>query len=192
MAEKLNLYSQGVVHATPGRTRLRLPSDYRSRDVLRELEQHVQTVEGVKYAEYNEKTGSIVIYHEADDDILERIGASMAKYNPTLFAIIVAPRPEPAPSKVLSFFQRGKEASTTDGGTSDTPFLSAGSLFKKALPMAIVAVGAFQLIERKTLLAALPPLGLIFLVYELQRHAGDRKPATKPQLRSIGKDDDAT
>lgn len=185
MADKLNRDSQGVVHSTAVRTRLRLPSDYRSRTVLRELEQHVQQVEGVKYAEYNDKTGSIVIYHEADDHILDRIGTSIASYNADLFEIMVAPKPAPS-GNVLSLFNSQQSKSTTGDGTVKLTKQAAG-LIKKSLPVFLVALGAYRIFERNTLMAAIPSLGIIYLVYELERNRAGHSTPAKSRIQRISK-----
>lgn len=164
MTQTLKPTSEGVIHSTPGRTRLRLPADYRDHAILKQLELKIQQVAGVKYAETNDRTGSIVIYHEEDPKILQGIGVAIAEENPQLFRLLAAGRPEPQPGsggKLLSLISN--KLSNRD---SETVQLHTTKTVKKIVPMAFLVAGVVRLVETESLWAGMAPLVLFYYAFD--------------------------
>jgi len=168
MTTTLTPLSQGIVHSTPGRSRLRVPSDYRDGTLLRDIEKNIQLLSGIKYAESNERTGSIIVYHESDPHVLQRIGQAIKVVNVQLFAVMAAPRPEPsaAPNLIalLSGVVSGSASDNAEDAGPEPP--QALALVKHWVPVAFFAAGVVRLIQTETLLTGVSPLILFYYAFD--------------------------
>jgi len=74
--------SVAVIHAIPGRMRLRIPSLKGNEDLARPLREHLSSISGVEHVEVNPVTGSVLVVHdgrEADaPELVHSLAAGLA------------------------------------------------------------------------------------------------------------------
>jgi copper chaperone CopZ len=155
----------GVVHHTPGRTRLRVAQAHRTPRVIGELEATLRTVPGVQRVETNVATGSILLTHDrnaiAEEDISKALDAATS-----LALDMVPPRFRNEASLEMSDLARGiaatfktidlRVAQATDGWI-DLKMLVPVLLLGAAVAQATVAEGAW---------AAVPPYVLAYYAFD--------------------------
>ena len=67
-----------MAHHLPHRTRLRVPDVHRGKKTMRQLNESLLKVPGVKSVKVNERTGSIVVHHDEDHRMLEAMGEAIS------------------------------------------------------------------------------------------------------------------
>ena len=158
MASRLNPYSPGVVHASPHRTRLKLPKDKIAGDNAERIKEALKRVPGVRDARLS-GTSSVVIEHDERPDVIENIGEAIAGAVPTLIEILTDDsRDRGGWLKYIYSLLDEKEE-------SDTPQFSRAKI-KSAIPFAFLAAGAFQILEGESLLAGVGPLALFYWAFD--------------------------
>lgn len=73
----LHKHAQGVAHHLPHRTRLRIPASHRDAATIRSIHESLTELPEVHTVETNERTGSVLIHHMHNEDILPIIGKAI-------------------------------------------------------------------------------------------------------------------
>lgn len=158
MATRLNPYSAGVVHASPYRTRLKVPPHQLTEETATRLEDSLKSVPGVKDVRVS-KNGSVVVKHEDRPDIVENIGEAIAEAVPVLLEILT----EDSHDKGGWLRHIYK---LLDEKEDDFDIGAAGAKAKRFIPLALFASGAYLLLEGEALLAGVGPLALFYWAFD--------------------------
>ena len=74
--------SVAVIHAIPGRMRLRIPSLKGNEDLARPLREHLSSIPGVAHVEANPVTGSVLVVHDGREanapELVHSLAAGLA------------------------------------------------------------------------------------------------------------------
>ena len=79
MTKKLTAKTKGVSHHLPHRTRLRVANPKRRVKEMAQVSERLKRVPGVTGVEMNDRTGSILVHHEENDNVLELLGTALKR-----------------------------------------------------------------------------------------------------------------
>lgn len=175
--KKLHAKSTGVAHHSSKRTRLRVPKTYRKRSVLKKVDEAVSGLPGVKSVEVNHETGSVLIHHEDEPGVLERITEALDETCPDILLALL--EPEIAVPKLFSEFMsnflHGNGSEQHNGGEQDEKQAAGDAVaakletlrpVKNYVPMAFVGLGVLALVEEGTLIGATAPIALFYYAFD--------------------------
>ncbi len=74
---KTNHHTCGATHHLPHRTRYRLARRHRDPATFKQIQNSITALPGVKNVELNERTGSVLIHHEEEPNILSLLGKTL-------------------------------------------------------------------------------------------------------------------
>ena len=86
---KLHSKSKVVAHSLPHRTRLRLPRGHRDAATIAKVHKTISNTKGVHSVEINERTGSVLIHHDEDPEVLAKVGDALEDVAGELFEAIL-------------------------------------------------------------------------------------------------------
>lgn len=162
MRKKLTHSSAGVAHHVADRTRLRIPQEHRHK--LKEVSAHIKNVPGVNNVYINERTGSIIVHHDHDTSILERLGGAIQSVAGDLFDVLVAFEEQELPGySVLAHVIKRRFAqanSSVANATENTVDL------KMLLPLAFFGWGLKQASSNPGWWAEIPAWALFYYAYD--------------------------
>lgn len=76
-----------VSHHLPHRTRIRVPRRHRQTATLNKIQKRLIKVPGVQSVEVNERTGSVLVHHDTQENTLELINSAVAEVAAEIFEI---------------------------------------------------------------------------------------------------------
>ncbi|MGD9684821.1 MAG: HMA2 domain-containing protein [Candidatus Obscuribacterales bacterium] len=82
MAGKLSIGSRGLKHHLAERTRLRVPRRHRSVDTMSRIQEALCRIGSVKEVETNAKTGSVLVLHRNDINVLSAMEKAILEVAP--------------------------------------------------------------------------------------------------------------
>jgi hypothetical protein len=86
---KLHSKSKVVAHSLPHRTRLRLPRGHRDAATIAKVHKTISNTKGVHSVEINERTGSVLIHHDEDPEVLAKVGDALEDVAGELFEALL-------------------------------------------------------------------------------------------------------
>ncbi len=89
MTRNLHPKSKAVAHHLPHRTRLRLPRGHRDAATIAKLHKTISDTKGVQSVEINSRTGSVLIHHDEDPEVLNKVGDALEEVAGELFEAIL-------------------------------------------------------------------------------------------------------
>jgi hypothetical protein len=176
MTQELNPFAGGIAHSTAERTRLRVPAGFRDRAKFKAIEAAVESIAGVKYVECNDRTGSILVYHEDKPGILALVGQAIETIDPALFLELLKPE-EPKEDQLKRIVEMAKDvaqrrmprrkpkSAAAESGAADGT-VGGKELLKTAVPLAFIVAGVVRVIETESFWAGLPPLILFYYAFD--------------------------
>jgi hypothetical protein len=90
MTRNLHPKSKAVAHHLPHRTRLRLPRGHRDAATIAKVHKTISETAGVSAVEINARTGSVLIHHDEDPEVLNKVGDALEEVAGELFEAILA------------------------------------------------------------------------------------------------------
>ena len=164
MAKKSPARSQMIAHHLPHRTRIRLPRSHRDPATMKRMTESLSKVTSIKDVQINDRTGSMVVYHEEDTEILEHIDGALGDVaGEVLEAILQAEEIEfPGLSIIgvlISSFM-GKADNKIASATNNVVDL------KMLMPLAFLGAGFFQASRNAAWLSQVPAWVLFYFAYD--------------------------
>jgi hypothetical protein len=89
MSRKLHAKSRAVAHHLPHRTRLKLPREHRDAATIKKLQDSIKNTPGVSAVEINQRTGSVLIHHDEDPEILTNVSHAIDDVAGELFEVLL-------------------------------------------------------------------------------------------------------
>ncbi len=169
MSKKLTSDSKGVAHHTPGRTRIKVPKDYRHE--LHKVKEALHSVPGVHKVHVNHETGSVTVQHDNNEDSLEVVGKAIKHVASDLFHVLVEEEEAQLVGLDLVFAGAGlasrvaKNFLFTENG--DRPRISGSiSDLKNLVPLAFFGAAIYKAVETRSFWANVSPLVLTYWAFD--------------------------
>jgi hypothetical protein len=164
MVKKSSAESKVIAHHLPHRTRIKLPRSHRDPVTVQKMTDSISRLSSVKDVQINDRTGSIVVYHEEDTQVLEHINGALSEVaGEVLEAILEAEGAEfPALSLVgtlISSFM-GKADDKLSDATHNVVDL------KVMMPLAFLGAGLYQASQNAAWLSQVPAWVLFYFAYD--------------------------
>jgi Heavy metal associated domain 2 len=164
MIKKSSAKSRVIAHHLPHRTRIKLPRSHRDAATIKKVTDSIRKVSTVKDVQINDRTGSVVVYHEEDTKILEHINGALGEVaGEVLEALIEAEGAEfPGLSLVgtlVSSFM-GKADDKLADATNNVVDL------KIMMPLAFLGAGFYQASRNAAWLSQVPAWVLFYFAYD--------------------------
>lgn len=81
--------TKGLVHHLPDRTRYRVAHKHRDEAAVKRIRDSVLAVPGVRTVEINNRTGSVLVHHEAKPEVVDHLSAAFADIGDDIFEEIL-------------------------------------------------------------------------------------------------------
>jgi hypothetical protein len=153
-----------LVHRTPARFRLRVPAAQRTPEHLEQLRQQLQSTPGVRRAEINRETGSILVHHDEGavvEDLLEKAGLSeqvlLDAVPPRMRGMVRAEASTVATDATDAFFDLDARLSRATGGWLD---------LKMAIPLGLLTAATWRFIAEGGAFLSVPPYLLLYWAFD--------------------------
>jgi len=164
MSKKLTTKTQGVSHHLPHRTRLRVVNPKRRTKEMAQVSERLKRVPGVTGVEMNDRTGSILVHHEDNDNVLELLGAALEEAAGELFetALEVEEVEVPGLSIIAHLIKQRM-------GRLDTSVASAtGNVvdLKTIVPLGLLAAGLYKAARDHAWWGEVPAFVLFYYAYD--------------------------
>jgi len=165
MSRRLHPASAGVAHHLPHRTRLKVPRWYRTAQKMSDVRAALLEVPGVHSVKVNHKTGSVLIHHEEQPQILETVGKTLGEVSGELLeALIEGEEPEIAAVSLIGHFVHDA-FSGFDGRVAGA---TANWLDLKTLvPLIFLGAGIWRARTSERWLAEVSPLVLFYYAFDI-------------------------
>ncbi len=138
----LHKYSRGVAHHLPHRTRLRIPKTHRDATTVRRVRDTLAALPSVHSVETNERTGSIIVHHSHDEDILSSIGRAIEGVAVDLFESIL--EVEELESPTVSIFGTLIRSTVARANEGMSGYTGHSVDLKMLLPITFLSLGLVQ------------------------------------------------
>ena len=171
LPSKTNHRMRGVTHHLPHRTRYRLAIHHRTPGTVTRIQESILKVPGVKKVEFNERTGSLLVHHDENPEILPMLGTILENIAGDLFVEITEADLAFLPGVSLL----AQLVKKRFGKINDYVLRKTNNYLdlKMLLPIGFVAAGIYQTSKNKAWFSQVPAWVLFYYAYDsyLKFHA---------------------
>lgn len=164
MSKKLSSETPGVSHHLPHRTRLRVSKHKRKSRSLKQVQDKLAKVPGVSGVEVNERTGSILVHHEEDNNVLELLGTALEEVAGDLFETSLEVEEAEVPGLSIIAHAVKKQM-----GLLDTSVATAtGNMIdlKTVVPLGLLAAALYKVAKERVWWGDVPAFVLFYYAYD--------------------------
>ena len=164
MNRNLHAKSKAITHHLPHRTRLRLPKEHRDAATIKKVHEKLKKTAGVSDVEINPRTGSVLIHHDEDPVILEKVSNSLDEVAGELFEAILAAEGIEIPGLSIFAHVIRERLSHLDNRLA----VATNNLIdlKMLVPLAFFGTGVFQARRNTGWLDQVPAWVLFYCAYD--------------------------
>jgi hypothetical protein len=162
--KKLSHTSPGVAHHLPHRTRLRLAKHHRKAKTLAAVQARLKKVPGVKDVEINERTGSVLVHHEENHNVLELMGTALEEVATDLFEAVLEVEEAEVPGLSIAAHMLKSRFSKLD--TSLANATSNAVDLKAIVPLALLGLGVYKLLKDRAWWGEMPAFVLFYYAFD--------------------------
>lgn len=176
-----------VVHALPHRTRLRVPTQHRTPEGMARLKKAMEGTAGVRSVEINPKTGSVLLNHDTQPGILEKVGVALEE-TPGLMHLLM-PEADELEAEI-SGLSKIADAVEQALFKADSKFSRATENvidLKMLIPVLLAFAGFTQLKEKNGFFAGMPPFVLFYYAFDayMKFHGTSRQTESTVPIKQI-------
>jgi hypothetical protein len=164
MSRKIHGQMKAVKHHLPHRTRIKLPRGHRDAETITKIQRSIEKASGVKSVEVNARTGSVLIHHQEDPEILSNVGNAIDEVASELFEAILAAEGIEIPG--LSIFAHVIRESLSKLDNRLAVATSNLIDLKMLLPLAFFGAGVIQAKRNRGWLDQVPAWVLFYYAYD--------------------------
>jgi hypothetical protein len=156
--------AKAIAHHLPHRTRIKLPRSHRDAASIARITVSVKRVNKVSSVEVNPRTGSMLVYHEEDTEILGSLQGALGEVAGELLEAALEAEAVSFPGLSIVAHLIGKAM-----GKADTHLSSATNNLvdlKTMLPVTLVAAGVTQSLRSGVFLGPVPNWVFFYMAYD--------------------------
>jgi copper chaperone CopZ len=131
---------------------------------MNKVKNRLKRVPGVNDVEINERTGSVLVHHEENKDVLELIGSAMEEVAGDLFDVLVEMEGEQVPGlSVLAHMVKSKV------GNLDTKTANATGNWidlKTIVPLGLMGAAIYKMIQDRAWMSEVPAFALFYYAFD--------------------------
>jgi hypothetical protein len=155
---------KAIAHHLPQRTRIKLPRSHRDAASIARITDSIKRVNTVNSVEVNARTGSMLVYHEEDTEILGSLQGALGEVAGELIEAALEAEAMSFPGLSIVAHLIGKTM-----GKADTHLSTATNNLvdlKTMLPVTFVAAGIAQSLRSGVFLGPVPNWVFFYLAYD--------------------------
>ena len=153
-----------VTHHLPHRTRLRLPKAHRKSHTMSTVKERLKKVPGVQNVEVNERTGSILVHHEGNGQVLDQIGSALEEVASELLEAFVEVEEDEIPGLSIVSHMLKSHASKMDTSLAE----ATGNLLdlKTLVPVGLLVAAIYKGLRDRAWWGEVPAFVLFYYAYD--------------------------
>ena len=163
-AKASHKHVKAIAHHLPQRTRIKLPKAHRDAASIARLTDSVKRVNKVKSVEVNPRTGSMLVYHEEDTEVLGSLQDALGEVASELIEAALEAEAISFPGLSIVAHLIGKTMGKADTHLSNVTNNVVD--LKTMLPVSFLAAGITQSLRSGAFLAPVPNWVFFYMAYD--------------------------
>jgi hypothetical protein len=152
-----------VEHRLPHRTRIRMPKVHRTPGKMEKMGERLRKIEGVQGVEVDHRTGSILLKHNNDPGIIERLMVSLEEAGDLFLSVVIDEEgPNSEISKVSLFLKETLGTANSNVSRSTRGFID----LRMMVPLGFLGAGLWKMRRSHAWLVEVPPYVLLWYAWD--------------------------